>query len=64
MSTSRHWYTGPVLIVRNIVRTAQVLEAQGLPRFVPFAAILFLLAGGIWVVNTISPLAPFIYSLF
>lgn len=61
----RHrWYTGPGLVVRNIARTASVLRAQGLGSFIPLAAVLFALSGGIWLVNSISPLAPFIYSLF
>jgi hypothetical protein len=37
---------------------------QGLGRFVPFVFVLLFGAAVLWIINTIAPLAPFIYSLF
>jgi hypothetical protein len=64
MSTRRSWYTGIVLVPRTVLRTARTFRVHGLSPFVP---LLFLLVAGsaiLWILNTIAPLAPFIYSLF
>lgn len=64
MSNTRKWYTGFVVIPRTVLRTASAFDNQGLRRFVPFVFVLFLGAAVLWLINTIAPLAPFIYSLF
>ena len=60
----RHWYSGFTLVVLTILRTFSMLRNADLGAFVPFVAFLFLGAGALWVVNSIAPLAPLIYSLF
>jgi len=50
--------------VLTILRTFSMLRNADLGAFVPFVAFLFLGAGALWVVNSIAPLAPLIYSLF
>ena len=60
----RRWYTGLILVPRTALRTAGALQNQGLGRFVPFFFLLMLGAAVLWLINTIAPLAPFIYSLF
>lgn len=64
MSNSRKWYTSFVVIPLTAVRTMGAFTNQGLGRFVPFVFVLLFGAAVLWVVNTIAPLAPFIYSLF
>jgi hypothetical protein len=64
MSNSRKWYTGLVIVPLTAVRTAAAFRNQGLGRFVPFVLVLFVGSAVLWVLNTIAPLAPFIYSLF
>jgi hypothetical protein len=64
MSNRRKWYTGLVVVPLTAVRTAATLRNQGLARFVPFVLVLLLGSAILWVINTIAPLAPFIYSLF
>ncbi len=61
---ARPWYASFVGIPLTALRTALAFRDQGLGRFVPF--VLLLLAGSaiLWVINTVAPLAPFIYSLF
>ncbi|MEO7594840.1 MAG: hypothetical protein ABI134_26730 [Byssovorax sp.] len=49
---------------RTAWRTAAAFRSQGLGRFVPFVLVLLLGSAVLWVLNTIAPLAPFIYSLF
>jgi hypothetical protein len=58
------WLTGLRVIPTTIARTFSALENQGLGAFVPFVALLLLLAGVLWLINVIAPLAPFVYSLF
>jgi hypothetical protein len=64
MSSRRKWYTGIVLVPRTALRTAAAFQSQGLGRFVPFVLVLLLGSAVLWILNTIAPLAPFIYSLF
>ena len=64
MSSRRKWYTGIVLVPRTVLRTAAAFRSQGLGRFVPFVLVLLLGSAVLWILNTIAPLAPFIYSLF
>ncbi len=52
------------LVALTIRRTIAMLVAQGLGRFVPFFVVLLLGAALLWAVNAVSPLAPFVYSLF
>jgi len=47
-----------------MLRTLTMLRNVDLGAFVPFVAFLFMGAGVLWVVNSIAPLAPLIYSLF
>jgi len=64
MSNRRRWYSGIVIVPRTAVRTAMAFRHQGLGRFVPFVFVLLFGAAVLWIINTIAPLAPFIYSLF
>jgi hypothetical protein len=48
----------------TILRTFSMLRHSDLDAFVPFVALLFMGAGVLWLVNSIAPLAPLIYSLF
>jgi len=64
MSNRRPWYAGLVIVPRTALRTVKAFRDQGLGRFVPFVLVLMLGAAVLWVINTIAPLAPFIYSLF
>lgn len=64
MSSRRRWYAGIVIVPRTVLRTAATFRRQGLGRFVPFVLVLLFGAAVLWVINTIAPLAPFIYSLF
>ncbi len=64
MSNRRRWYTGLVIVPSTALRTAKAFSDRGLGRFVPFVLVLLLGAAVLWVINTIAPLAPFIYSLF
>lgn len=60
----RKWYAGLVAVPRTALRTASAFRSQGLGRFIPFVLVLLLGSAVLWVLNTIAPLAPFIYSLF
>jgi hypothetical protein len=64
MSSKRSWYTGILLVPRTALRTAATFRAHGLGLFVPFVLLLLVGSAILWVLNTIAPLAPFIYSLF
>jgi hypothetical protein len=64
MSNKRKWYASLVVVPMTAMRTAGALQSQGLGRFVPFVLVLLFGAAVLWVLNTIAPLAPFIYSLF
>jgi hypothetical protein len=63
-NAGRPWYGGLVLLVLTIRRTFAMLRHSDLGAFVPFVAVLFMGAGVLWLVNSIAPLAPLIYSLF
>lgn len=63
MSVPR-WLTGLRIIPKTVLRTFAALEHQQLGMFVPFVGLLLLLAGVLWLINVIAPLAPFVYSLF
>ncbi len=63
-ANKRRWYAGLVVVPLTAMRTATTLSNQGLGRFVPFVFVLLFGAAVLWVLNTIAPLAPFIYSLF
>jgi hypothetical protein len=60
----RRFYTGLVIIAKTCSRTLGAFRDHRLYAFVPF--VLWLLAGSVllWIINTIAPLAPFVYSLF
>ena len=60
----RRWLLGLQVLARTVARTFSTLVDQGLGPFVPFVGLLLLLAGALWVINVIAPLAPFVYSLF
>ena len=62
--TRRRWYTGPLMIVRTALRTFDAFRNQRLRAFVPFVMLLLLGSIMLWLINTIAPLAPFVYSLF
>ncbi|MFO0629463.1 MAG: hypothetical protein U0325_28060 [Polyangiales bacterium] len=51
-------------ITRTIRRTLGMLRDQGLGALRPLFVLLVLLALLLWAINTLAPLAPFVYSLF
>ena len=64
MTKRRRWHTGMFLLVTTASRTMSMLSKQRMGRFAPFLGFLLLGSALLWVVNTIAPLAPFVYSLF
>lgn len=60
----RNWFTGIVVILKTARVTFSTLSNHRLGIFIPFVACLLLGAIVLWLVNTIAPLAPFVYSLF
>jgi hypothetical protein len=64
MSNRRRWYTPLVVIPLTGVRAVLAFRNQGIGRFAPFVFLLLFGSALLWVINTIAPLAPFIYSLF
>ena len=64
MSNKRKWYTGIVVVPLTALRATTAFKNQGLGRFMPFVFVLLFGSAILWVINTIAPLAPFIYSLF
>ena len=63
-NAGRPWYAGVNVVALTILRTFSMLRNSDLGAFVPFVAVLFMGAGVLWLVNSIAPLAPLIYSLF
>jgi len=62
--SGRRWYAGPLLIATTVSRTFETLKNHRLAPFIPIVGLLLLGAIVLWIVNTIAPLAPFVYSLF
>lgn len=62
--STRRWYTGLVIVLKTARETFATLGRHRLGAFAPFVGILLLGAVVLWVINTIAPLAPFVYSLF
>ncbi|MCB9520938.1 MAG: hypothetical protein H6700_06855 [Myxococcales bacterium] len=60
----RRWYSGIVAITFSVRKTLGSLIAHRLGALAPVFGVLLLLAVVLWAVNTIAPLAPFVYSLF
>lgn len=60
----RRWYTGLHIIAKTSSRTLGALRAHRLGTMIPFVMYLMLGAVLLWLVNTVAPLAPFVYSLF
>ena len=58
------WLTALRLVPRTVLRTFSTFSDHRLGVFVPFVGLLLLLAGVLWFINAIAPLAPFVYSLF
>ena len=64
MAQQRHWYTSIVVILKTSMRTMGAFRDHRLGRFIPFVLYLLLGSALLWVINTVAPLAPFVYSLF
>ena len=60
----RRWYTSFVITYRTAIRTLAMLQSHRLGALVPFVVCLLVGSGLLWLVNTVAPLAPFVYSLF
>lgn len=60
----RRWYTSVVVLFKNIRATFSALNNYKMGIFIPLVSFLLLGAMVLWLVNTIAPLAPFVYSLF
>lgn len=61
---SRPWHAPVTIALRTVGRTLSALRAYGLGALAPLFVVLALTAGLLWVINTLTPLAPFVYSLF
>jgi len=59
----RPWYASFIVLPRIIRLTSGTLVSQRLGSLLPTLGVLLLLAALLWTINTIAPLAPFIYSL-
>ncbi|MCC6646296.1 MAG: hypothetical protein IT374_12080 [Polyangiaceae bacterium] len=60
----RRWYSGLVVISKTSTRTLGALRDHRLGAFIPFVMYLLIGSALLWVINTVAPLAPFVYSLF
>ena len=60
----RPWYSGMVIVGSTVLRTLGMLRRHRLGVLIPFVLLLFATAIILYAVNSISPLAPFVYSLF
>ena len=64
MRRARPWHTGLVLTSKTAMMTFATLRDHRLGAFIPFVGFLLLGAVVLWGINSIAPLAPFVYSLF
>ncbi len=64
MSRSRSIFAPLVVTSKTTLATFRMLRQHRLGMFVPFVGFLLVGALFLWVINTIAPLAPFVYSLF
>lgn len=60
----RPWYAAPLLAVKTVAAVFLALKDNRLALLIPVAAVLVAVALLLWFVNLVSPLAPFVYSLF
>ena len=60
----RRWMTALSLVAGTVRRTFESFAHHRLGVFMPVLVLLFLLAGALWVINTLAPLAPVVYTLF
>lgn len=60
----RHWYSGLLITGRTIGAVLAALRTNRLAALIPVAVVLFFTAALLWFVHLVSPLAPFVYSLF
>lgn len=58
------WFGALKIVPRTVRSTFATFSHHRLRVFIPFVALLLLLAGVLWVTNAIAPVAPFVYSLF
>lgn len=61
---ARPWHAPITVALRTVGRTFTTLRAYGLGALTPLFVVLALTAGLLWVIGTLTPLAPFVYSLF
>ena len=61
---ARQWHSPITIIARTVGRTLSTLRAYGLGSLIPLFVVLALTAGLLWLIGTLTPLAPFVYSLF
>ena len=61
---ARRWHSPVTNALRAVGRTLAALSSYGLGALVPLFVVLVLTAGLLAFINTLSPLAPFVYSLF
>jgi hypothetical protein len=60
----RPWYARFLILWKTIQRTRDTLRANRLSLLSPVFVLLLLLSLLLLAINTIAPLAPFVYSLF
>ena len=60
----RRWYSGPLLALKTVWRICVSLRNHRLGIFGPLVILLFIVTVLLLLVATITPLAPFVYSLF
>lgn len=64
MLARRPWYTSLLLLPKTVFRMFSTLRNHRMGWFIPVVGILLMGSMILWFVNTIAPLAPFVYSLF
>ena len=60
----RRWYSGPLSILRTLGSVLGAFSRNNLKEVIPFIAVLYAIAFLLYLINLVSPLAPFVYSLF
>ncbi len=60
----RPWYAGPLLVAGTAASVVRSLRSRKMGALVPIMISLYIAAIVLYLINLVSPLAPFVYSLF
>ena len=60
----RHWYSGTVSTTKTLFGVLSAFRRERMKGMIPFMIVLYVVAIVLYLVNLVSPLAPFVYSLF